>query len=158
MTYVYFLKGHLFMRGSARHAWKVGLAANVERRLRNLQTGCPFDLEVFGSLRCESAAQARDIEQRLHGLLDARRQRGEWFTLGAQDVIAIRSLIGAWPVGDLEAYWDQAKADARHLMNAAYATGTPVSSLQHPEVFSVVKKMLETAPHDFIRYRSQPRH
>lgn len=54
---------------------KIGVAKDVEARLRDLQVGNPFELRVVGQI--PNAGQA--LERRLHSLLERHRIRGEWF-------------------------------------------------------------------------------
>jgi hypothetical protein len=51
---------------------KIGIAEDVEERLKQLQTGCPDDLRLIGRIHgnCESD---------LHGRFERLRLRGEWF-------------------------------------------------------------------------------
>lgn len=72
--YVYFIK-------TAVHPQmlKIGKASNIERRMAELQTGCPYDLELVGSLKCLSERQALGLEKGLHRLFRHARARAEWF-------------------------------------------------------------------------------
>jgi hypothetical protein len=138
--YVYFIKGHLHFRGSARQMWKIGKAKDVARRLRQLQTGCPMDLSIFGTLCCAGAAQATDIERRLHRILEGKKQRGEWFILSSVDAIAVIKLIDAWPSESrIEDLWAECWSAGREQANLAYQTKTPVRALCHPEVQQALK-------------------
>jgi hypothetical protein len=56
---------------------KVGFALNVDQRLKELQTGCPYELTVIGVLRDTSAL----AERWFHAAMRSERGRGEWFKL-----------------------------------------------------------------------------
>lgn len=60
---------------------KVGHAANVPARIRELQTGCPWPLIL---LRTEPGD--RDLEGALHCYYRARQVRAEWFLLTNAEV------------------------------------------------------------------------
>lgn len=57
---------------------KIGKAKNPERRLRELQTSCPYALELRQKRQTETA---RAVEQYLHGYFSRYRRRGEWFDI-----------------------------------------------------------------------------
>jgi Meiotically Up-regulated Gene 113 (MUG113) protein len=54
---------------------KVGIAFDVNARLRSLQTASPFDLRLLGSV-----PGARRAEEALHHIFAPHRLRGEWFS------------------------------------------------------------------------------
>ena len=56
---------------------KLGKAASVGRRLKELETGCPHELEI-----CAVADWPDGAEQAVHMFLQADRERGEWFRDG----------------------------------------------------------------------------
>lgn len=59
---------------------KIGHARDISRRLRALQTACPFDLFVFAAYRnCGS-----NMEAFFHAKYKAQNKRGEWFKIEGQ--------------------------------------------------------------------------
>lgn len=58
---------------------KIGVTANIERRLKSLQTGNPYKLECKALIPCKSKDSAYDLELFLHKQLDRHRMQGEWF-------------------------------------------------------------------------------
>ena len=60
---------------------KIGYAANLQRRLRALQTGSPWKLEVKAAIKCESKDDAIKLEGCIHFVAGKRFKRleGEWF-------------------------------------------------------------------------------
>lgn len=72
--YVYFIKAR-----SNPPMLKIGKARDPELRRVELQTGCPFDMRLMGSLKCKSEMHSHAIEQRLHRLFRKEAFRGEWF-------------------------------------------------------------------------------
>lgn len=53
---------------------KIGSAVDVDKRLAELQTGCPDLLRIIGT-----SAGGREAEFALHRKFSAHRIRGEWF-------------------------------------------------------------------------------
>lgn len=54
---------------------KVGYSANTQKRLAELQVGCPETLTILFVIPARRAE-----EKRIHGEIDVYRIRGEWFT------------------------------------------------------------------------------
>ena len=57
---------------------KVGVSIHPEARLKSLQTGHPERLQIFAT-----TPGGVDMERKYHRRWQTRRQKGEWFTLGA---------------------------------------------------------------------------
>lgn len=72
MSYVYFV--------SCRGYLKIGVAKNVRQRMRELQTGNPFELKLEGAAIVDSIA-AFGVETALHDGLRNRAALGEWFSI-----------------------------------------------------------------------------
>jgi len=77
---------------------KIGFASNIQRRVKQLQTVFPFDLELIGQWPDATVLG----EKRLHQVCAAYRIRGEWFDLPddiLQDKPLVRlALIAARPI------------------------------------------------------------
>lgn len=73
---VYFLKA-----GSHKKApIKIGYTKNLRSRWKSVQVGCPYRLELWGKIECDSLKQARKLERFLHRQLYHRfHMSGEWF-------------------------------------------------------------------------------
>lgn len=67
--------GVYFVQAATGGAIKIGVAANVKKRLGALSTMSPLPLRALYVLRDADAA----IEKRLHAALDRHRSHGEWF-------------------------------------------------------------------------------
>lgn len=61
---------------------KIGKANNVQERLRGLQTGSPYQLEVRLAVQAPAV-----LETDLHTYFAAFRVKGEWFDFGQRDPI-----------------------------------------------------------------------
>lgn len=105
---------------------KIGVAKNIERRKRNLQTGNPLELRLLGWIETADPFQ---LEKNLHERFGAARDRGEWFKIQPADILpllqdagsdgfvaknadafqivgydrdAVPEYLGVWEWGDLE--------------------------------------------------------
>lgn len=78
MSRVYFLKGG--------NAIKIGVSADLEKRIRTLRFTSPIKLKLLGSIEATAS-----FERALHHKLAEHRRQGEWFA----DVPAVRSVVDA---------------------------------------------------------------
>lgn len=72
-AYVYFIQ--IGQKGLI----KIGVATNVEARLKNLQTANPDKLNVIAKIGCKSKLDAYTLENDLHKKFSYLRKNGEWF-------------------------------------------------------------------------------
>jgi len=71
MSFVYLIKTRDL------EEYKIGFTkGNVEKRLKNLQTGCPSELVL---VECFESEFSTKIESSLHFMWDHYRVSGEWF-------------------------------------------------------------------------------
>jgi transcriptional regulator with XRE-family HTH domain len=84
--------GIIYAIGAVGTSWvKIGRTAGpVMQRLKTLQTGQPFPLQVLASLPVET--DAHRIEKQVHAFLEAERRRGEWFAV-EMDTPTLEALI-----------------------------------------------------------------
>jgi len=69
--------------------WKLGVSQNVEQRLRELQTGCPFRVEIVKFWKSEHATK---VERALHRRFAEHRMEGEWFKLPENSVTYLKGI------------------------------------------------------------------
>lgn len=74
----------------AKEVFKIGVTQNLEKRLKTLQTGCPFKIEVF--FICETQNDYF-IEQLLHKQYNEFNSYGEWFELSIIQANKIKNEI-----------------------------------------------------------------
>lgn len=79
---VYFI-GH-FENGKT--SIKVGVAKDIQRRRRSLQTGNPRILEIMGWIQSDDDYR---LETSLHKLFGAKRGLGEWFYIEPSDILSV---------------------------------------------------------------------
>jgi hypothetical protein len=73
--------------------YKIGVSQDVDKRVEQLATIPPFDLELVCTIPTEDMY---GLERELHERFDAKRKNGEWFELDEADVEHIRN----WQVSD----------------------------------------------------------
>lgn len=64
-----------FMQAATGGPIKIGCSDSPETRLTQLQTGCPFKLQIIGVI----PAAGRKVEAQLHAHFAAIRSHGEWY-------------------------------------------------------------------------------
>lgn len=68
---------------------KIGKANNVERRMKELQTGNPKKLEILKIIKCSNEQEAYELERFLHSILHSVQSFGEWFHLSMKEGVKI---------------------------------------------------------------------
>lgn len=97
MKYVY------IVRGGGNH-YKVGVAQNVKKRLRGLQTSNANPIELVTAKLVEDASK---VERELHGalrLMTAKNGGREWFVLKPDQVVDLAVRLNALPEIDIADY------------------------------------------------------
>ena len=69
-----------FIRAGYTGPIKIGVAANVQRRLETLQTGNHLTLYIIATIKYSGRAEAYEKEKKFHNLFKDKRLRGEWFS------------------------------------------------------------------------------
>lgn len=81
-----YLIGFIQPDGTRHGPVKIGIAADLDRRISQLQTGSPYTLELFKCLPFGCREHAKEMERGLHKLFERQRTQGEWFDLDGDDV------------------------------------------------------------------------
>ena len=84
--------GYVYLLRAATGEYKIGKSLVVPRRLAQLQTGSPVELQLIHQFPAVNAAKA---ERALHKRFVSRLVRSEWFLLTESDVASI-SAIEQW--------------------------------------------------------------
>lgn len=71
MEYVYLIE--------ANKLYKIGRTKNIEKRMKQLQTGNPYDITLVKLYETENSAK---LEAYIHQILRDQNIRNEWFRLG----------------------------------------------------------------------------
>lgn len=81
--------GHfVYIIESAAGLVKVGIAGNLEKRLRSLQTGSPHKLRLVDAFFLPDKKFAKTVENQAHERFSFSRAEGEWFRV-APDIAMI---------------------------------------------------------------------
>jgi hypothetical protein len=84
-------RGYVYVvRCSETNARKIGIARDPVMRLRGMQTGAPYPLELVGAIEVESPVM---VEMVLHERFGALRIHGEWFR-HASEMDHVAELVG----------------------------------------------------------------
>tara|TARA_Y100000361_G_C11161446_1_gene347661 strand:- start:6437 stop:6835 length:399 start_codon:yes stop_codon:yes gene_type:complete len=77
---------------------KIGKANDIDRRIRELQTGNPKKLEILHVFECDEG-EANTLEKQIHSDFACLRVHGEWFSMRILDFLnpkkGILSMIDA---------------------------------------------------------------
>jgi hypothetical protein len=65
---------------------KIGVAKDIAKRRRNLQTGNPSAIRLLGWINTDATFE---LESRLHQQFSETRVRGEWFAIEPADILPI---------------------------------------------------------------------
>jgi predicted GIY-YIG superfamily endonuclease len=68
-----------FIKNEDSNAIKIGLAKDLTKRMKALQTSSPAKLKLIQSVQVESAEEAHKLERSLHKQFREIRLAGEWF-------------------------------------------------------------------------------
>ena len=71
---------------------KVGITADVPKRLSGLQTGSPLKLVIVGKYAFWRREHARLVEGAFHRACDVHRLEGEWFDIMPDAAVAIMAV------------------------------------------------------------------
>jgi hypothetical protein len=73
----------------AGYPCKVGVASNIKKRLKGLQTGSGEELFVHSVFAAANRGTAFRVEKFAHRRLQENRMVGEWFNVFADDAVAV---------------------------------------------------------------------
>ena len=77
------MTNYIYIIGSDKPPYKVGISKNPQRRLRDLQTGHPYPLAIHSIIET-SITNNKLLESVIHRNLKHFRTSGEWFDLSLE--------------------------------------------------------------------------
>jgi hypothetical protein len=80
-------RAFVYVVAAGRAMVKVGIASDVRKRLKGLQTGAPLPLELVHQVEV-AGPHALPIEQQVHHKLRKHRVHGEWFRVERSRAVA----------------------------------------------------------------------
>jgi len=111
---------------------KIGKANDVVMRIAQLQTGCPYQLQLIGMLKCKSEMHARTIEQTAHRVFQRARKRGEWFEYSRHVHLAVMAVLES-PIENLREAarnaFNKSRDESRAKRPARYAESLAIEGL-----------------------------
>ena len=98
---------------------KIGIAGNPQSRLSNLQTSCPFEIELYATLNLPRELAAV-TEQLAHEAFESHHLQGEWF-----DISPLHGAIGVLDLArDVIREMAPDESSAAEFLRASGMTGT----------------------------------
>lgn len=76
------------------YAIKVGMAASLPNRIKQLQTGNPREIKALYIIPADNQTMALAIEGSIHKELSSKQLLGEWFNIAEGDIVAICNKLG----------------------------------------------------------------
>lgn len=73
---------------------KIGVAGDVHKRLKQLQTGNPKELILVMHFQCNDRSHAFRLEKSMHEILDGQRLCGEWFKVTRSRLMKVINNLG----------------------------------------------------------------
>lgn len=69
--------------------YKIGKAADIRRRFRQIQSDCPFELSLYAWVRFKDSASALHAESEIHQRYKEKHHwmRGEWYKFRRETVM-----------------------------------------------------------------------
>lgn len=77
--------------GDAHGPVKIGIASDVGKRARGIQTSCPYQLKLVHTFAFPDRDIAREIERCFHEVQAQHRTVGEWFALNP--IVALQLMV-----------------------------------------------------------------
>lgn len=64
---------------------KIGVSRNPDKRIVEIQSGCPYPIEILYWVRARDRPNAFELERDFHEVFRDKRLTGEWFSMNADD-------------------------------------------------------------------------
>jgi hypothetical protein len=85
---------HVYIMGRAEGEMligpvKIGFTRSLASRLKTVQTGMPYKLELIAAVMMPTRDLARGLERGLHELLRAHAMHGEWFDIDPVEAVGV---------------------------------------------------------------------
>ena len=77
---------YIYIIGSKDPPYKIGISRDPNQRLRSLQTGHPYPLQIH-SLKQTDITETKYLEKMIHNNLKFYKTKGEWFQIELKDAI-----------------------------------------------------------------------
>lgn len=112
----------LYFISAGNDLYKIGITSKLSRRIKGIQTGCPFPLEVFHTVQAKKE-KILVLEAYFHREYKQKRTTGEWFKLSLSEIDEIKKTS----IDDLLLYaHERNKADVLEKQNRKRPQGQPL--------------------------------
>lgn len=78
---------YLYVIGNNTNRQKIGISKDVDKRLKNLQTGNPDKLTIHYKIECPTIKDTLKLEKKIHAELSYKRLSGEWFNMTVEEAV-----------------------------------------------------------------------
>lgn len=78
---------YLYVIGNDTNRQKIGISKDVDKRLKNLQTGNPDKLTIHYKIECPTIKHTLKLEKKIHSELSYKRLSGEWFNMTVEEAV-----------------------------------------------------------------------
>lgn len=142
MTYIYLIGWE--KKGPV----KIGVADDVKRRLKGVQTGNPYKLRIYGSRPIITRELAFAAEMVLHSHLWEKRMIGEWFDITIEEAKRIAgAVLGEYQSKEELDPIDQTKQIRHAVMAIHRLSHRHAKSRKNPETKSeMIRKRMKLHP------------
>src|ERR1700731_2369046 len=128
---------HIYVITCGSSFVKVGVASNISKRLKALQTGAPLPLKLFDSVRVESAQLAYRYEYLVHRKLARFATTGEWFRIAPAEAMAVLTSVIAGPPKNTNAELEREAARVfRNLLTCPHCNHKAFTRLANKAIFA----------------------
>jgi|GEM_PF-1706113 len=79
--------------------YKIGYSKNADKRIGNIKTSSPLDIELVKIFKCYDAFK---VEQELHNIFKGKKMNREWFKLDLNDLDILRKFISDFLIEESE--------------------------------------------------------
>ena len=86
MGHKYLMHSFIYIIGGSAPPYKVGISKNPNKRLKSLQTGYPFPLQLYYTKETD-ICMTKLLETVIHRHLKLYKTNGEWFDINLADLI-----------------------------------------------------------------------
>lgn len=78
------MSAFIYVIGHVDGPVKVGVSNNPAARIKELQVGCHFTLQLMYQRQCKSRSEAFRREKEFHAVYAEQRMSGEWFNVDSE--------------------------------------------------------------------------
>ena len=127
--------------------YKIGIADNVNKRIKGMTTGNPFPINIITTYKLGDTI-SREKEKQLHARFKNKHHLNEWFNLDYNDLEEIENLLRLETI-------DVSLRTFEYIMHARAHTEETVKKLSKDDIFELKKQKMRielVKRNDFLEY------